>query len=246
MSVISVKDLAVRYEKQPVFENISFSVEVGDFVALAGPNGSGKSTLIKAILGLIKPAAGEIKLFNSSLSEFSDWFKVGYVPQRLGISPLFPASVEEVVLMGAISLKIAKSSRILQKDKVNYLLKLLDIENIRDKNIIELSGGQLQRVIIGRALITDPELLILDEPTTALDPLSRETFFNTLVEINKNSKVTIILITHDTGNVGLYAKKLMYFDRGIIFYGTFEDFCKAENMTDYFGYSSQHLICHRH
>ncbi|MBI5212087.1 MAG: ATP-binding cassette domain-containing protein, partial [Nitrospirae bacterium] len=110
----------------------------------------------------------------------------------------------------------------------------------------ELSGGQQQRVIIARAVINEPELLILDEPTTAVDPETREKFFAVIDVLNKNKNTTVMLITHDTGSAGRYASKLLYFDRRVVFYGTFKDFCESTNMAEYFGTGSQHLICHRH
>jgi zinc transport system ATP-binding protein len=110
----------------------------------------------------------------------------------------------------------------------------------------DLSGGQQQRVLVARAIVNEPELLILDEPTTALDPETREKFFHTLQELNQNKKVTIILITHDIGSIGKYASKLLYLDKRIIFYGSFEDFCSSADMESYFGEFAQHLICHRH
>jgi zinc transport system ATP-binding protein len=122
----------------------------------------------------------------------------------------------------------------------------MDIGALRDKKIGELSGGQQQRVIIARALINEPELLILDEPTTAVDPETREKFFAVLDDLNRNKNTTVILITHDTGSAGKYASKLLYFDRAVVFYGTFKDFCESPNMARYFGAYSQHLICHRH
>lgn len=247
MSVVEVKNLSVKYEHSYLFSGITFSLEEGDYVALSGPNGSGKSTLVKTILGLIEAEEGEINLFGKPIKDFCDWFKVGYVPQKINLSPFFPANVKEAVTMGLISKKgfpvrFQKSD----VDKVEEVLEIMGIKDLAKKNICELSGGQFQRVIISRALVTDPELLILDEPTTALDPDTRDRFFNVLEKLNSERKTTIILITHDTGTVGKYAKKLMYFDRGIIFFGTFDEFCKSERMSDYFGYGSQHLICHRH
>lgn len=247
MSVITVTDLAVDYEKETVFKDISFSVERGDFIALAGPNGSGKSTLVKTILSLVKPHKGEIFLFDRLLCDFDEWHKIGYVPQKLSIIEFFPATVAEVVAMGLIS-KFSFFSKLskVEHEKIEYILNLLDIYELKNKNINELSGGQLQRAIIARALVSNPQLLILDEPTTALDPDTREKFFKTVTDLNLKENVTIILITHDTGGVGQYAKKLMYFDRKIVFYGTFDDFCCSESMANYFGYNSQHIICHRH
>ena len=123
---------------------------------------------------------------------------------------------------------------------------MTDVADIRDEMIGELSGGQQQRVLLARAVINRPELLILDEPTTALDPEAREKFFQTIMGLNQTRNMTIILITHDIASIGKYAFKLLYLDKQIIFYGSFEDFCVSEKMTNYFGEFTQHLICHRH
>jgi len=247
MSAIKVLDLSVKFEGFEIFRDINFTVEEGDYIALSGPNGSGKSTLVKAMLGLIERESGNIYFFDKPIKDFDEWYKIGYVPQKLSISPLFPASVEEVVSMGLLSKsKLSLRLKSYDKKKVLDALEMMGILDIRNKNISKLSGGQFQRVIVSRALVTEPEILILDEPTTALDPETREKFFEILSSINKERHVTIILITHDTGTVGKYANKLMYFDRKIIFYGTFDDFCKSESMSHYFGYGSQHIICHRH
>ncbi len=247
MSVIKVSDLSVKFEGFEIFRDINFTVEGGDYIALSGPNGSGKSTLVRAMLGLIEREDGNIWIFDKTIKDFDEWYKIGYVPQKLNINPFFPASVEEVVSMGLLSKsRLFLSLKGYDKKKVLDALEMMGILDIKNKNINKLSGGQFQRVVIARALVSEPEILILDEPTTALDPETREKFFEILSNINKDRHVTIILITHDTGTVGKYANKLMYFDRKIIFYGTFDDFCKSESMTHYFGYGSQHIICHRH
>lgn len=244
MSVVDVEKISANYDGTLVFKDVSFSIEEGDFIALTGPNGSGKSTLAKAILSLIEISAGSIKIFSKNLKNFNEWSKVGYVPQKITLSPFFPASVSEVVRMGLLSVKDMSFNK--KQKKIEEILALLNIDDIKSKNILELSGGQFQKVVIARAMVSDPELLILDEPTTALDPETRGKFFDIIHNLNKNNNVTIILITHDTASAGKYAKKLMYFDRKIIFYGTFEDFCKSEQMSNYFGYGSQHIICNRH
>lgn len=247
MPVVSVKNLTVRYNASDVFSGVSFAVETGDYVALVGPNGSGKSTLIKTILGLISLAEGDVFLFDNHISVFDKWHKISYIPQRLTFNPHFPATVKEVIAMGLISKmsfpkKIAKS----HESAIDKVLSLMDIADLKKRNIGELSGGQQQRAIIARALINEPEILILDEPTTAVDPETREKFFHILSDVNKKTNATIILVTHDTGSAGRYASKFLYFDRKIIFYGTFKDFCESRNMSEYFGQWSQHLICHRH
>ncbi|TAL23213.1 MAG: metal ABC transporter ATP-binding protein [Nitrospirae bacterium] len=248
MQIISVENLSVRYNSTDVFSGVTLGVNAGDYVALAGHNGSGKSTLIKAMLGLIEPAAGSVKIFGASPSGFINWQKVGYIPQRLvSFSPYFPATVKEVVSMGLLSGKrFPKRLSSGDGDAIDRALSLMDIAALKDKKIGELSGGQQQRVIIARAIINEPELLILDEPTAAVDPETRERFFGIIDGLNKNKNTTVILITHDTGSAGRYASKLLYFDRRVVFYGTFKDFCESTNMAEYFGPGSQHLICHRH
>lgn len=248
MQIVSVENLTVKYNSTNVFSDVTFAVNAGDYIALAGPNGSGKSTLIKAILGLLESVEGDVKIFGDPPSVFIDWQKVGYVPQRLAsFSAYFPATVKEVVSMGLLSGK-KFPKRLSSKDNnaIDRALSLMDISALKDKKIGELSGGQQQRVIIARAIINEPELLILDEPTTALDPDTRDKFFSILDILNKNKNTSVILITHDTGTVGKYASKLLYFDRRVVFFGTFKDFCESPNMAEYFGHSSQHLICHRH
>jgi zinc transport system ATP-binding protein len=248
MQIVSVENLSVKYNAADVFSNVTLDVDAGDYVALAGPNGSGKSTLVKAMLGLIEPAAGDVKIFGYSTAAFSDWRRVGYIPQRLvSFSPYFPASVGEVVAMGLLAAKsFPKRFSSTDNEAINRALSLMDIAALKDMKMGELSGGQQQRVIIARALVNEPELLILDEPTTAVDPETRERFFAVLDDFNSNKNTTIILITHDTGSAGKYASKLLYFDRRVVFYGTFKDFCESTNMAEYFGRGSQHLICHRH
>ncbi len=237
--VYRVQSLSVRYPGNEVFAGLNFSIYQGDFLAIVGPNGSGKSTLIKTLLNLL-PFSGKIFLYGISVKDFKDWHKIGYIPQRFSyFNPIFPASVKEVVQMG-----IAKSITSNKNILIERALSLVEMLPLKDKPLSNLSGGQQQRALIARALVNNPELLILDEPTVALDPEIRESFFNILVRMNREEGKTIILVTHDIGYVGKYASKLMYFDRNIIFYGTFNDFCKSESMKDYFGYRTQHLICH--
>lgn len=243
MSVIEAFNISAKYGKDYVFKDISFKFDRGDFIALSGPNGSGKSTLIKTLLGLINISSGLIKIFGKNINEYDEWHRVGYVPQKINLGLFFPASVTEVIKLGLIHKHYNKKE---EQEKIFEVLNMLNINEIKSKNITELSGGQFQKVIIARAIVSEPDILILDEPTTALDPDTRERFFEILSTLNKKNKTTIILITHDTANTGKYANKLMYFDRAIVFLGTYEDFCKSDKMSRYFGYHSQHIICNRH
>ena len=246
VDVVSVRNLRFTYETRDVLRNISFSIEAGDYVGLVGPNGSGKSTLIRLMLGLESPVAGSVSLFGEAPSRFRDWHKIGYLPQKnAALSRFFPATVQEVVALGLVP-KRAGIPGGDGRDALGKALDLMDITDIRDKLIGELSGGQQQRVLLARALIKEPELLILDEPTIAVDPEIRERFLNVLMELNRKRRVTVLLVTHDTASIGKYAKKLLYLDTEIIFYGGFDEFCLSGEMTKVFGSFTQHLICHRH
>ncbi|MDD2680788.1 MAG: metal ABC transporter ATP-binding protein [Patescibacteria group bacterium] len=245
MSVIlKVEQVNIDYNRIPALKEVSFQVESGDYIGLAGPNGAGKSTLVKAILGLEPLGAGSIELFGEQLASFSQWEKIAYLPQKHQYNQLFPASVSEVVLSGLAGLprKAKQGAEI----RIREILTELEIASEEYKLFSRLSGGQQQRVLLARALIRRPELLILDEPTTALDPQVREKFFSILSKINKEKKTTIIMVTHDTADIGRYAESLLYLDRSLVFFGLFSDFCDSKKMQDYFGDFSQHLICHQH
>lgn len=239
MELLRVKNLNVKYHNSFVLKNISFSVISGDYIAIVGPNGAGKTTLIKTLLGLISKDSGEIEFETK---------KIGYLPQVFFLNdPKFPANVEEIIESGLFSSKrkLNLFSKIDSK-KVDYIIKELEIENLKKKVIGKLSGGELQKVLLARALISEPEILFLDEPTTALDPVSRENFYKKLNHLNTNKNITILLISHDIGSVGKYAKKILYLDRELIFFGTFKEFCESNDMTKYFGDISKHFFCHRH
>lgn len=246
--IVATDRLSFRFNSIEILSDITFALKQGEFLGIVGPNGSGKTTLIRLLLGLMQPTGGSITLFGQTVALFSEWHRVGYLPQKIAaFNPHFPATVGEVVALGLLAGKnfprrTARSDRVFIDDA----LKLMDIMPIRNKLIGELSGGQLQRALIAKALVAGPELLILDEPTTALDPEGRERFFATLKDLNALKGVTIIMITHDLGTIGQHASRLLYLDKNLIFYGGFDDFCLSEDMTNYFGEYSQHLICHRH
>lgn len=248
VDVLSVENLSFRYNSSDVLSNISFSVKTGDYIGLVGPNGSGKTTLIKIILGLLKPFSGHVRLFGDHLNTFSGWDRIGYLPQKItALNPRFPATVREIVAMGLLSTKsFPKHINNADNTSIDTILSLLDIRDLKNKPIGELSGGQQQRVLVARAIVNNPEFLILDEPTDALDPEMRDRFFSLLEELNKKKNVTIVIITHDIGNIGRYTSKMLYVDKKLVFYGSFDDFCKSDEITHIFGSFAQHIICHRH
>lgn len=247
-TIVEVNNLSVSFDKDEVVKDVSFKISSGEFVGLAGPNGAGKTTLIRAILGLIPHSKGNISLFGERLDNFNDWHKIGYLQQKTGITNnLFPANVEEVLTLGLIANK--KSPKIITKSdkiKVNEISEKFGIAGYKKQLFYTLSGGQQQTVMLARALVAQPKLLIFDEPSTALDPEARESFFSIISKLNMEENITIILITHDTGYIGRYASKLLYIDRKLIFYDDFKNFCQSKEMELFFGVHYQHLICHQH
>ncbi len=246
--IVSTELLTCSYREGKVLEDVTFRVERGDYVGIVGPNGSGKSTLIKALLGLVMVSKGAAALFGTALSDFREWHRVGYLPQSLHlVNPVFPATVRETVGLGLLSLKrFPKRLNRADNDKISTILDELGISDLEYKLIGELSGGQLQRVLLARAIVNDPELLVLDEPTAALDPETRGRFYAMIADINRSRGVTVLLVTHDSGAIGEYASKMLYLDKKILFYGSFDQFCQSPEMSSLFGEHSQHLMCHRH
>jgi zinc transport system ATP-binding protein len=238
MNIISVDNLTFCYNGLEVISDISFAVKKGDYLGIAGPNGSGKSTLIKNILGILPPQKGFVHIFDQPLISFNQWNRIGYLPQRINaLNQHFPCTVEEIVQLGMKGKNTAALKR---------ALELMGIAHLAGRLIGELSYGEQQRTMLARALITQPDLLIFDEPTTALDPETRDIFYSLTDEMNRTRGTTIILITHDTGVIGQYARNLLYLDKKIIFFGTFKDFCASPDMAGFFGLTSQHMICHQH
>jgi zinc transport system ATP-binding protein len=246
--VVRTENLTCSYRVGPVLEDISISVSAGDYVGIAGPNGSGKSTLVRALLGLNSLSSGAAALFGVPCERFSEWGRVGYLPQHVKLfNPVFPATVAETVGLGLLSLKrFPRRLNRQDKQRVHAVLNELGVCDLAGKLIGELSGGQQQRVLLARALVNDPELLILDEPTAALDPETRERFYRLVSDINRNLGVTVLLVTHDMGTIGLHASKLLYLDKRVLFYGNFDEFCHSAEMSTLFGEHSQHMMCHRH
>lgn len=238
--ILEVKKLFVDYGKYNILKNIDFCMEYGDYVGILGPNGAGKSTLIKALLNLVE-SSGNIKFA-------IDKKEIGYLPQlQENKNKLFPATVGEIVATGLVGKKkFPKFIKSADKVEVLNVLKKLGIEDLYNKRIGDISGGQTQRVLLCRALVAKPKLLILDEPTSALDPQVRDSFYKLLKELNEKENLSIIFISHDIATIGRYASKMLYLDKELVFFGTNQEFCDSKKMTEYFGHVSQHQICWRH
>jgi zinc transport system ATP-binding protein len=236
-ALITFRGLYVRYGQYEILSAIDLAIPEGDFLALAGPNGSGKTTLIKALVGLLPAAKGEILL--------APGLKLGYLPQKASYTdPRFPATVREVVASGLGARRfLTRGRRTRDNERIENALILLRIEDLADKRIGRLSGGQQQRVHLARALVDSPSLLVLDEPTGALDPQSRECFYSTLAHLNSRHGVTIVIATHDNRSIGEYAHSILYLDRRVVFYGPLADFEGSSAARQYFGAREQEAAC---
>ena len=242
-NILTVENLTMKYGRNEVLSDINFKVEAGDYIGIVGSNGSGKTTLMKGLLGLLPSYEGRI--------EFSKEIKgssfVGYLPQKAVTNDkLFPAKVKEIVSIGLLGNK--KMPKMISKkdyESIDVILEKLRISELKDRKIGDLSGGQQQRVLLARAMVSSPKILILDEPTSALDPKIREEFYELIKNLNKDDGVTILLVSHDVGSVGKYTNKILYLDKRLVFYGSYDKFCKSKEITEYFGIFSQHHFCGR-
>ncbi|EHR33923.1 metal ABC transporter ATP-binding protein [Helcococcus kunzii] len=200
MKIVEIKDLTFGYDKTEVLKDINIEIMNNDFVSLSGNNGSGKSTLLRLIIGEFKNYSGQIKIFGRDIKKFDEWHRIGYVPQidRDNLTN-FPISVREMVLLNLYydfnMLNLPKKKHYKMVDDILKSFNILDLAN---ENFNELSGGQKQRVMIAKAMVHRPELLIFDEPTVGIDKNSKKLFYDTLEELYKENKITIILVTHES------------------------------------------------
>lgn len=247
-AAVAVRNLSVQRAGSVILRDISFSALPGDFIAIVGPNGSGKSTLLQTILGYIPPSSGTVLLFGEPPDQFAEWSRIGYLPQVLPQTVAgLPVTAQEIVAMGLLSDAASPGRRKREEaERVLSALARVQMERFADRKIGELSGGQRHRVFLARALVADPALLILDEPTASLDPSFRFQFYEILRAVQEEKQTTILLVTHDSAAAGLAAKKLLYLDQKVIFFGTFKAFCESSEMAGYFGKAFQHQICHQH
>ena len=245
MPIISVKDLKYHIGGQNILEDISFDIEQGDYVAVIGPNGGGKTTLIKALLGLIKPNSGRIEIFGTKIDKFSQWYRIGYVPQNVSqFDGNFPLSVYETVSLG-LAAKKSWFSFLNDDDRkqIDSVLEMASISHLREKNLSDLSGGQRQRVMIARALVSKPDILILDEPSTGVDVESQHKFYQFLRKLNKEEKLTIIFITHDLGVIVDDVTHVLSVNQKLLFSGRSESMLSCEGVSEIYG-TKAHVVHH--
>lgn len=200
--LIKIENLSVAYDKVKVLQNVNLEIFEKDFLGVIGPNGGGKTTLLKAILGLLKPVQGEVK-FRSDIQGRKK--PIGYLPQVKHIDRKFPITVFDVVLSGSV-MESQTTTRLALRTRVEELLEEMGVADIRSKAIGELSGGQMQRVFLCRALLSKPKLLILDEPDTFVDNRFEGELYEKLRQLNKD--IAIVLVSHDVGTISSYVKTI--------------------------------------
>lgn len=220
--IVSVNHLQYSTAKESLFECLTFDIFAGEYVGLIGQNGTGKSTLLNLILGIKKPTSGSSKIFNTESSKFHHWEKIGYVPQRQIIGQI-PITVSEFIRTGDIYTGLPF------EDKLKKTLEILNIEHLLTKLTTQLSGGEWQKILIARGILNQPELLILDEPTIGIDAKSRNEILEHIRSNHKNTKQTIIHVTHniehltghtdrilcmDSSNMGLKGKTIEHVHHG--------------------------------
>lgn len=187
------------YGAVPVLREVSLRVHEGEFVAVVGANGAGKTTLLRLSLGLLRADAGAVRLFGVDVPAFREWWQVGYVPQRAVTSSALPLSVEEVVRTGLAgqhrALRRGKASR----ERFEHVMALMGLASVRRRRVSDVSGGQQQRALIARALITAPRLLVLDEPTTGVDASARTVLRDLLEHLVRVEGMAVVYVSHDPG-----------------------------------------------
>lgn len=237
-AVVELKEVSVRYSNGvQALDRVSLQVDEKDFLGLIGPNGSGKTSLMAVVLGLVTPRSGSVKLFGEPLSP-KNLRRVGYVPQRSIASDLnFPSTVFETTLLGRVP-HAGALHRFGKTDyeKVGEVLKQLEIQDLRNRKIGELSGGQSQRVFLAKALAGEPDLLILDEPTSGVDARSSAEFYETLHTLNLKDGITVILASHDIGMVTKLSNRVACLNGSLFFHGKTSDFVNSSALSDVYGY----------
>lgn len=231
--VLETHNLTVSYNRRPVLWNVDFELPAGHIIGIIGPNGSGKTTLLKAIMGLVKPSSGYVKLFNQDLDEVRN--RVSYVPQRESVDWDFPASVMDVVLMGRY-----KSSnlfkRITQKDKdiAAEALEKVNMLEYSNRQINQLSGGQQQRVFIARSLAQGADLYIMDEPFVGVDAATEEAILHLFSEMKKEGK-TVIVVHHDLQTAKVYFDWIVLLNTRMVAAGPKDEIFNEELLQEAYG-----------
>ena len=245
--VIEADGFTITRSGATVISDASFTIEQGDYVGMVGPNGGGKTTLLQALLGIIPASAGIIRLFGQDIKAFSDWQRVAYVAQdAINFDASFPLTVRELTGLGRIT-RDSMGRPFSQTDwqAVDETLELMEMDALADRRIGHLSGGQKQRVFVAKALVRDPDILLLDEPVTGVDAETQERFYKKLSDLNEARSLTIIIVSHDLAAVFCRMSKVMCVNRDVYVADITDDLEPNEILREVYG-DHFHFVFHRH
>ena len=220
-NALEIEDLSLTLGETEVLKDVDLRLSKGDFLGIVGPNGGGKTTLLKVLLGLEDPDRGEVKIFGKEPKRARD--RVSYVPQHTDFDSQFPINVWNVVLMGRVG-KLGLRPLFSDEDKkvAQKALEKVEMEDYKERQISELSGGEQQRVLLARALTIQPDMLLLDEPTASVDERIKTNIYKLLKKLNQEEDTTVILVSHDVGFISSYVQKLACLNRELIYHGDSE------------------------
>ena len=243
MTAIELKDVTVVYNHLPALKDVTITVEEGTFLGLIGPNGGGKTTILKLILGLIKPKQGEVKVFGEPPEHARSRGLVGYVPQQPLVDLDFPVSVFDVVMMGRYP-KIGLMKRATELDRVKVIEKLeqVGMADLKDRPIGQLSGGQQQRAFIARALVSEPKILLLDEPLTGIDTGTQSAFYNLLKNLKHQLNLTVVMASHDVGVIPNHTDEIACVNQALHIHGKPKEVLTVDGLKKVYGCEVELLV----
>lgn len=246
-AVADLHRVGFSYGGDPVLHETSLVIRRGDFLGIIGPNGSGKTTLLRILVGLLQPSFGQVRLFGADIRDFTEWQRIGYVPQKaVAFESRFPATVFEVVVSGRSGRAgLLRRFTDVDRDAAERALDTVGMAAFRDRRIGRLSAGQQQRVFIARALASGPELLLLDEPTVGVDPDAQEQFYSLLRRLNKELGTTLVLVSHDIGVVAQEVTQLACLNRTLVFHGSPEEAMRSGALAQLYREQSW-VVAHHH
>ena len=230
--IVDVAEATFAYGRNVILESVEMQIHDSEFWCFIGPNGEGKTTLIKALLGALRPKRGLIRL----RPDFARRTRIGFVPQNCDLNPTVPTTIQSFVIQGTAGLPVVETKL---KQRVQKSLEVMGIQHIRDRSIWKVSGGQRQRAMVARALVRDPLLMIVDEPTAGLDLAASSGLLKTITELNRQHGITVIFVTHDLQLAGHHASHVAVFKNRRVTCGPVAEALTGENLGNAFGVSTE-------